>query len=171
MFDKTELESAPDTFKTYPPIGKEFDKETEVYSLQVAVEDCTGCDLCVSVCPAVSKEDPNYKAINMMAKAPIKEAEIDNWEFFNNLPDIDRTRVRAAQVKGSQFLRPLFEFSGACSGCGETPYIKLITQLWGDNMLIANATGCSSIYGGNLPSTPYSVNEHGRGPTLEQQLV
>jgi pyruvate-ferredoxin/flavodoxin oxidoreductase len=170
VFDKTELESAPDTFKTYPPIGKEFDKETEVYSLQVAVEDCTGCDLCVSVCPAVSKEDPNYKAINMMPKAPIKEAEIDNWEFFNNLPDIDRTRVRAAQVKGSQFLRPLFEFSGACSGCGETPYIKLITQLWGDNMLIANATGCSSIYGGNLPSTPYAKNEKGRGPTWSNSL-
>ena len=131
--------SAPSSFKTYPVVGKEFNKETEVYSLQVAVEDCTGCDLCVHMCPVSSKEDPNYKAINMMPKAPIKEQEIANWDFFINQPDLDRTRVNVAQVKGSQFLQPLFEFSGACSGCGETPYIKLVTQLYGENLLIANA--------------------------------
>jgi pyruvate-ferredoxin/flavodoxin oxidoreductase len=170
VIEKDALIAAPKSFKTYPPVGKEFNKETEVYSLQVAVEDCTGCDLCVHMCPVSSKEDPNYKAINMMPKAPIKEQEISNWEFFINQPDLDRTRVNAAQVKGSQFLRPLFEFSGACSGCGETPYIKLVTQLYGENMLIANATGCSSIFGGNLPSTPYAKNADGRGPAWSNSL-
>ena len=170
IFDRSELENAPETFKTYPPVGKEFDKETEVYSLQVAVEDCTGCDLCVQVCPAESKEIEDYKAINMVMKDEVKEAEIENWDYFVNLPELERTRVRLGQVKGSQFLQPLFEFSGACSGCGETPYIKLITQLWGENMLVANATGCSSIYGGNLPSTPYSVNARGRGPAWSNSL-
>ena len=170
VIDKDALKDAPPTFKTIAPIGRDFDREKEVYSLQVAVEDCTGCDLCVHMCPAVSKEDPNYKAINMMPKAPIKEQEIANWDFFVHQPEIDRTRVNGAQVKGSQFLRPLFEFSGACSGCGETPYIKLVTQLYGENMLIANATGCSSIFGGNLPSTPYAQNEKGRGPAWSNSL-
>jgi pyruvate-ferredoxin/flavodoxin oxidoreductase len=170
VIEKDALVGAPESFKTIAPIGKEFDKENEVYSLQVAVEDCTGCDLCVHMCPVSSKEDPNYKAINMMPKAPIKEQEIANWDFFINQPDIDRTRVNAGQVKGSQFLRPLFEFSGACSGCGETPYIKLVTQLYGENMLIANATGCSSIFGGNLPSTPYAKNDSGRGPAWSNSL-
>lgn len=170
VIDKDALAKAPDSFKTHTPIGRDFDREKEVYSLQVSVEDCTGCDLCVHMCPASSKEDPNYKAINMMPKAPIKEQEKENWEFFIHQPELDRTRVNAAQVKGSQFLRPLFEFSGACSGCGETPYIKLVTQLYGENMLIANATGCSSIFGGNLPSTPYSKNEQGRGPAWSNSL-
>jgi pyruvate-ferredoxin/flavodoxin oxidoreductase len=170
IFEKEALAGAPEGFKHMTPIGKEFDRENEVYSLQVSVEDCTGCDLCVQMCPAVSKEDPEHKAINMELKNPIKEFEVRNWDFFNAQEDIERTRVKAGSVKGSQFLKPLFEFSGACSGCGETPYIKLITQLWGDQMLIANATGCSSIYGGNLPSTPFAVNKEGRGPAWSNSL-
>jgi len=164
------LKDAPKDFMHYPPVGKDFDKETEAYSLQVAVEDCTGCDLCIQVCPAISKEDENYRAINMVERTSVLEKERENWDFFLNLPDLDRSRIKITNVKGSQFMQPLFEFSGACSGCGETPYLKLITQLYGEHMIVANATGCSSIYGGNLPSTPWSQTKEGRGPAWSNSL-
>ncbi len=170
VYPKEELNNAPESFLSYPPVGKDFDKENEAYTLQVAVEDCTGCDLCVQVCPAVSKEDENYKAINMVERTSVLEKEIENWDFFLNLPDMDRTRIKITNVKGSQFMQPLFEFSGACSGCGETPYLKLITQLYGEHMIVANATGCSSIYGGNLPSTPWAQSKKGRGPAWSNSL-
>jgi len=140
------------------------------YTLQVAPEDCTGCTLCVEICPAKSKSEVKHRAINMVAQPPIRESEASNWEYFLKIPETDRAVVSMAQVKDVQLLQPLFEFSGACSGCGETPYVKLMTQLFGDRMLIANATGCSSIYGGNLPTTPYCTNEEGRGPTWSNSL-
>ncbi|MDX1754335.1 MAG: thiamine pyrophosphate-dependent enzyme, partial [Salinimicrobium sediminis] len=143
---------------------------TDSYILQVSPEDCTGCDLCVAVCPAESKEVENFKAINMRSKLDVAEAENKNWDYFTSLPYYDRTELQITNVKGSQFLEPLFEFSGACSGCGETPYIKMLTQLYGDSIMIANATGCSSIYGGNLPTTPYKKNEFGRGPAWANSL-
>lgn len=164
------LETAPNFFKHTAPIGKEFIKEKESYTLQVAVEDCTGCNLCVEICPIESKTQPGHKAINMQDVLPLKETEKQNWDFFISLPDIDRTRVNRNTVKGSQLLEPLFEFSGACSGCGETPYLKLLTQLFGDRMIVANATGCSSIFGGNLPTTPWSKNKEGLGPAWANSL-
>lgn len=164
------LVDAPDFFKHTAPIGKEFFKDTESYTLQVAVEDCTGCNLCVETCPIESKTQPGHKAINMQDVLPLKETEKQNWDFFISLPDIDRTRVNRNTVKGSQLLEPLFEFSGACSGCGETPYLKLLTQLFGDRMIVANATGCSSIFGGNLPTTPWSKNAQGLGPAWANSL-
>jgi pyruvate-ferredoxin/flavodoxin oxidoreductase len=170
VYDKTALDAAPGTFKHVAPIGKEFFKDQEAYTLQVAVEDCTGCRLCVEVCPVEDRKQPGYKAINMQPQLPLKEQETANWDFFLSLPDIDRTRVNRQSVKGSQLLEPLFEFSGACSGCGETPYIKLLTQLFGDRMLVANATGCSSIFGGNLPTTPWTVNNEGCGPAWANSL-
>ncbi|MDE3251685.1 MAG: pyruvate:ferredoxin (flavodoxin) oxidoreductase [Bacteroidota bacterium] len=170
VYNNDLLTDAPDFFKHTAPIGKEFFKETESYTLQVAVEDCTGCNLCVEVCPIESKTQPGHKAINMQDVMPLKETEIRNWDFFISLPDIDRTRVNRATVKGSQLLEPLFEFSGACSGCGETPYLKLLTQLFGDRMIVANATGCSSIFGGNLPTTPWSSNAEGHGPAWANSL-
>ncbi len=165
-----ELNDAPETLKTVSPIGRPFNSENEKYILQVSPEDCTGCDLCVAVCPAESKEVENFKAINMHRKLDVKEAENANWDYFEKLPYYDRTELKTSNIKGSQFLEPLFEFSGACSGCGETPYIKLLTQLYGDSILIANATGCSSIYGGNLPTTPYKTNKFGRGPAWANSL-
>ncbi|MFH1005152.1 MAG: pyruvate:ferredoxin (flavodoxin) oxidoreductase [Bacteroidota bacterium] len=170
VYDKNILSSAPETYKYVRPIGKEFDREKEVYTLQVAVEDCAGCHLCVEYCPMSSKTDPKHKAINMVEQLPIREMEKKNWDFFLSIPEIDRARVNVGSVKGSQFLRPLFEFSGACAGCGETPYVKLLSQLFGDEMIIANATGCSSIYGGNLPTTPWAKNEYGRGPAWANSL-
>jgi len=170
VYDASQLEKAPDFFKHVAPIGKEFMKDTEAYTLQVAVEDCTGCNLCVEVCPIESKTEIGHKAINMQDVIPLKETEKKNWDFFLSLPDIDRTRISKTTVKGSQFLEPLFEFSGACSGCGETPYLKLLTQLFGDRMLVANATGCSSIFGGNLPTTPWSTNAAGNGPAWANSL-
>jgi pyruvate-ferredoxin/flavodoxin oxidoreductase len=140
------------------------------YSLQVAVEDCTGCELCVDFCPAKNKKETRLKAINMAEQMPIREQERVNWDFFLSIPDIDRKQINVTKVKDSQFLEPLFEFSGACSGCGETPYVKLVSQLFGDRTIIANATGCSSIYGGNLPTTPWAVNKDGRGPTWSNSL-
>jgi len=140
------------------------------YTIQVAPEDCTGCSLCVQVCPAKDKANPRHKAIDMVAQPPRLAAERANWDFFLNLPDPDRATVDAGTVKGTQFLPPLMEFSGACAGCGETPYIKLLTQLVGDRLVMANATGCSSIYGGNLPTTPYCVNQDGRGPAWANSL-
>ena len=166
---KEELFEAPLTMKHVPAKGRPFTKE-DSYVLQVSPEDCTGCDLCVEVCPAESKEIPGFKSINMRKKLDHDAVENLNWDFFINLPDYDRTQLSTSNVKGAQFLQPLFEFSGACSGCGETPYIKLITQLYGDSILIANATGCSSIYGGNLPTTPYRTNEFGRGPAWANSL-
>jgi len=165
-----ELANRPASLKAVAAKGRPFNKDEESYVLQVSPQDCTGCDLCVAVCPAVSKEDPDFKAINMHKKLKVEAVEDVNWDYFINLPDYNRTELQITNVKGSQFLEPLFEFSGACSGCGETPYIKLLTQLYGDSILIANATGCSSIYGGNLPTTPYKTNEFGRGPAWANSL-
>ena len=164
------LVNAPAGLKHVPAKGRPFDSKTESYILQVSPEDCTGCDLCVQVCPAESKEVAGVFAINLADKLEVEKVENENWDFFIDLPNYDRTKLITTNVKGSQFLEPLFEFSGACPGCGETPYIKMITQLYGDNMLIANATGCSSIYGGNLPTTPYTTNEFGRGPAWANSL-
>ena len=144
--------------------------EQDRYTLQVAPEDCTGCALCVEVCPVKSKSDASHKAINMAPQEPLREAERENWEFFLGLPEVDRSKLSHGQVKDLQLLQPLFEFSGACAGCGETAYIKLLTQLFGDRLYISNATGCSSIYGGNLPTTPYASNAQGRGPAWSNSL-
>ncbi|MGD0521966.1 MAG: pyruvate:ferredoxin (flavodoxin) oxidoreductase [Terracidiphilus sp.] len=158
----------PATFQWAKPKWKGMEQDR--YTLQVAPEDCTGCAVCVDVCPVKSKSDASHKAINMAPQAPLREAERDNWEFFMGLPEVDRAKLSHTQVKDIQLLQPLFEFSGACAGCGETAYIKLLTQLFGDRLYIANATGCSSIYGGNLPTTPYTSNPQGRGPTWANSL-
>ena len=168
VYDSSLLNNKPETFKSAKPRWREF--ETLRYTLQVAPEDCTGCKLCVEVCPAKSKTEVKHKAINMEPQAPLRQPESVNWEYFLSLPEFDRHRISHAQVKDSQLLEPLFEFSGACAGCGETPYIKLLTQLFGDRVMIGNATGCSSIYGGNLPTTPYTKNKDGRGPTWSNSL-
>jgi pyruvate-ferredoxin/flavodoxin oxidoreductase len=170
VYDREFLTEAPSFFKHVDPVGKEFFKDKEAYTLQVAVEDCTGCKICTEICPIESKTRPGHKAIDMMDVLPLKETEKTNWDFFLSLPDIDRTRVNKGTVKGSQLLEPLFEFSGACSGCGETPYLKLLTQLFGDRMITANATGCSSIFGGNLPTTPWTTNSEGHGPAWANSL-
>ena len=170
VYNNEHLKDAPAFFKHTAPIGKEFFKDQESYTLQVSVEDCTGCNLCVEACPIESKTQPGHKAINMVEVLQLKDTERVNWDFFLSLPDIDRTRVNRSTVKGSQLLQPLFEFSGACSGCGETPYIKLLTQLFGDRMMVANATGCSSIFGGNLPTTPWTKNSEGCGPAWANSL-
>jgi pyruvate-ferredoxin/flavodoxin oxidoreductase len=167
VFDGRLLEGAPTSFKSVEAKGAEF--KGLRYSLQVAPEDCTGCGICVSVCPAKDKSNASRKAINLAAQPPLRAAERDNYAFFLGLPDPDRTTLKL-DVKGSQFLRPLFEYSGCCAGCGETPYIKLLTQLFGDRALIANATGCSSVYGGNLPTTPYCTNGEGLGPAWNNSL-
>ena len=161
-------EKAPATLKWAKPKWKAMEQER--YTLQVAPEDCTGCAVCVEVCPVKSKSDASHKAINMAPQAPLREPERENWEFFVSLPEVDRSKLSHGQVKDIQLLQPLFEFSGACAGCGETAYIKLLTQLFGDRLYIANATGCSSIYGGNLPTTPYSHNAKGRGPAWSNSL-
>jgi pyruvate-ferredoxin/flavodoxin oxidoreductase len=161
-------DKAPATFQWAKPKWKAM--ENEHYTLQVAPEDCTGCAVCVEVCPVKSKSDASHKAINMALQLPLREAERDNWNFFLSLPETDRKKISHTQVKDIQLLQPLFEFSGACAGCGETAYIKLLTQLFGDRLYIANATGCSSIYGGNLPTTPYTSNAAGRGPTWANSL-
>jgi pyruvate-ferredoxin/flavodoxin oxidoreductase len=167
VYEPDLLADAPATFKSTDFRGAEY--KGKKYTLQVAPEDCTGCTLCVMICPAKDKSNPKHKAINMAPQMPLRESERDNFAFFLDLPEADRTNVKI-DVKGSQFLEPLFEFSGACAGCGETPYIKLLTQLFGDRALIGNATGCSSIYGGNLPTTPYAVNRDGRGPAWNNSL-
>ena len=169
VVDDALLVDADDIFKSIKAKGKHFE-ESERFSIQVAVEDCTGCSLCVEVCPGRNKNDPELKAINMRPKEPQLKEGIANWDYFLNLPEYDRSKLDHAKVKDSQFLQPLFEFSGACPGCGETPYIKLATQLFGDRMIVANATGCSSIYGGNLPTTPWSKNHEGRGPAWSNSL-
>ena len=160
--------NAPDSFQTLSWTGKDLPDHNMV--IQVAPDDCTGCGVCVDVCPARSKEMAKHKAINMEPVQPHLERERDNWDFFLTIPELDRSAVRHDQLKGSQLLLPLFEFSGACAGCGETPYIKLMTQYFGDRTLIANATGCSSIFGGNLPTTPYTTNQDGRGPAWSNSL-
>ncbi len=168
VYDAELLTGAPPTFKSAPARWKEF--KDKKYTLQAAPEDCTGCALCVEVCPVKSKTEAKRKAINMALQPPLRESERANWEFFLNIPDNDRCSLNFTQVKDNQLLKPLFEFSGACAGCGETPYIELITRFFGDRALIGNATGCSSIYGGNLPTTPYSVDVNGRGPTWNNSL-
>jgi pyruvate-ferredoxin/flavodoxin oxidoreductase len=168
VYDEEHLAGAPATFKSVPAAWK--DMKQRKYTLQVAPEDCTGCTLCVEVCPVKNKSEVKRRAINMVPQPPIRESEAANWEFFLGIPETDRSVLARNQVKDVQLLRPLFEFSGACSGCGETPYIKLMTQLFGDRMYIGNATGCSSIYGGNLPTTPYCTNAEGRGPTWSNSL-
>jgi pyruvate-ferredoxin/flavodoxin oxidoreductase len=162
------LETAPNGFKNAPINARGF-PETE-FTLEVYVEDCTGCTLCVEVCPATNPADRKQKAINMAPKAPILESARENIRFFEELPMNDRAAVNFSTVHGIQFLEPLFEFSGACAGCGETPYIKLLTQLFGDRLMVANATGCSSIYGGNLPTTPWTHNQAGKGPAWSNSL-
>jgi pyruvate-ferredoxin/flavodoxin oxidoreductase len=134
------------------------------YSIQVAPEDCTGCGICVEICPAKNKTETRLKALNMAPQPPLRAPEAENWEFFLKIPELDRRQIKTGTIRQQQVQEPLFEFSGACSGCGETPYLKLLSQLFGDRALIANATGCSSIYGGNLPTTPWSKNADGRGP-------
>jgi pyruvate-ferredoxin/flavodoxin oxidoreductase len=168
VYDTALLSKAPAEFKSTDAKFKEFTGMK--FTVQVSPEDCTGCGLCVEVCPAKDKTQAGRKAINMADQPPIRETENKNWEFFLSLPEIDRTRINVGTVKNSQLLQPLFEFSGACAGCGETPYLKLISQLFGDRMVVANATGCSSIYGGNLPTTPWSVNQDGRGPAWSNSL-
>ena len=174
IYDKKLLENAPKDFKYAAAKGKNL--QDKVFTIQVAPEDCTGCGACVNRCPAVerdaNKQPTGKKAINMVSQLNIRERENKNFEFFLSIPDAKPTDVPfdISTVKGSQLMRPLFEFSGACAGCGETPYVKLLTQLFGDRALIANATGCSSIYGGNLPTTPYCVNGEGRGPAWSNSL-
>ncbi|MFU8826861.1 MAG: pyruvate:ferredoxin (flavodoxin) oxidoreductase [Brevefilum sp.] len=169
VYPDSYLESAPATFKHINAKFREF-RDGWSYTVQVAPEDCTGCGMCVENCPAKDRANPSHKAINMMPQPPLREQEAENWAFFDAIPYPDRKSFSAHTVKNSQLLEPLFEFSGACAGCGETPYIKLATQLFGDRMVIANATGCSSIYGGNLPTTPYAVNTEGRGPAWSNSL-
>ncbi len=166
VYDAPLLSDAPPTFKHVP--FKDIDLRGE-YTIQVAPEDCTGCSVCVDVCPAKDKAHPERRALAMTFQAPLRDAERENYRFFIDLPEVDRTHIKN-DVKHVQLLQPLFEYSGACAGCGETPYLKLLTQLFGDRMVIANATGCSSIYGGNLPTTPYATNREGRGPAWANSL-
>ena len=168
VYDPAELAGAPAGF-----LSKEWrakDLPGMAMTIQVSPDDCTGCRICVETCPARDKQHPEHKSLDSLPKADHLERERENWEFFLTLPEIDRAKVQPATVKGSQMLQPLFEFSGACSGCGETPYLKLLTQLFGDRLLVANATGCSSIYGGNLPTTPWTTNGDGRGPAWANSL-
>jgi pyruvate-ferredoxin/flavodoxin oxidoreductase len=165
----SDLSDAPAGFKSMPAKWREF--PDKLYTIQVAVEDCTGCRLCVEVCPAKDKSNVSRKALNMQPQLPLRDSERVNWDYFLTLPDLHKNGLIAFNsVKNVQLLQPLFEFSGACAGCGETPYIKLLTQLFGDRAIIANATGCSSIYGGNLPTTPYTTNADGRGPAWSNSL-
>jgi pyruvate-ferredoxin/flavodoxin oxidoreductase len=166
--DDSDLASAPESFKHMPAKWRELPGKR--YTIQVAVEDCTGCRLCVEVCPAKDKSNVSRKALNMSPQLPLRESGRVNWDFFLKLPEVNKNALTFGSVKNVQLLQPLFEFSGACAGCGETPYIKLLTQLFGDRAIIANATGCSSIYGGNLPTTPYTINREGRGPAWSNSL-
>ena len=168
VYDAPMLHNAPRTFKSREARLPEW--KGLRYTLQVAVEDCTGCGICVDVCPARNKSEARLKAINMQPQAPLRETERENWNFFLSLPEFDRTKLANSNVREMQVEQPLFEFSGACAGCGETPYIKLLTQLFGDRLIIANATGCSSIYGGNLPTTPYTKDNNSRGPAWANSL-
>ncbi|MDJ0728682.1 MAG: pyruvate:ferredoxin (flavodoxin) oxidoreductase [Crocosphaera sp.] len=170
VYEEAALTNAPASFKSAP--AKDLDwKKTELkFTIQVAAEDCTGCGVCVDVCPAKNKSQPKLKAINMAPQLPIREQERENWDYFLSIPNPDRNTLKLNKISHQQMQEPLFEFSGACAGCGETPYIKLATQLFGDRMVVANATGCSSIYGGNLPTTPWTHNQEGRGPAWSNSL-
>jgi pyruvate-ferredoxin/flavodoxin oxidoreductase len=168
VYDPKELVGAPATFQSTDARAPEW--KGLKYTIQVAPEDCTGCVLCVDVCPAKNKTEVRLKAINMRPQAPLRAQERENWSYLLKIPDLDRRKVKVTQLRQQQVLRPLFEFSGACAGCGETPYLKMLTQLFGDRAVMANATGCSSIYGGNLPTTPYCVDHNGRGPTWNNSL-
>lgn len=167
-YEPTVLEGAPETFKAVDVRDREW--QGLKYTIQVAPEDCTGCALCVDVCPAKNKAALGFKAINMEPQPPLREQERENWDFFLNIPEMDRRSIKVNSIRQQQIQEPLFEFSGACAGCGETPYIKLVTQLFGDRTVVANATGCSSIYGGNLPTTPWAANKDGRGPAWSNSL-
>jgi len=169
VYDANLLARAPESYKHMPSKFKEF-SQGMAYTVQVAPEDCTGCTLCVEVCPAKDKSQTGRKALNMAPQPGLREQEAKNWDFFMSIPDLDRALINPSTIKNSQLLRPLFEFSGACSGCGETPYIKLVSQLFGDRAIVANATGCSSIFGGNLPTTPWAVDANGRGPAWSNSL-
>jgi pyruvate-ferredoxin/flavodoxin oxidoreductase len=168
IFPQEQLEGAPEGFQSKP--FKSRDLPDHLLSIAIAADDCTGCGICVDVCPAVSKSDPSHKSLDLVGALEHRDALRTSYEHFLTIPEIDRTKVRHDTVKGVAQLQPLFEFSGACSGCGETPYLKTLTQLFGDRMIIANATGCSSIFGGNLPTTPYTVNADGRGPAWANSL-
>jgi pyruvate-ferredoxin/flavodoxin oxidoreductase len=168
IYDPSYLENAPEGWLSANARWKDFPGQK--YTLSIAPEDCTGCGLCIEVCPAKDKSQVGRKAINLAPQPPIRERERVNWDYFLSLPEVDRTKISLKNVKNSQLLEPLFEFSGACAGCGETPYVKLLSQLYGDRIVIANATGCSSIYGGNLPTTPYAQNKDGRGPAWSNSL-
>jgi len=167
-YDGAALVGAPETFKAVPARDTEW-KDLQ-YTIQVSPEDCTGCGICVDVCPVKNKSAVNRKAINMEAQPPLLAAERENWNFFTEIPEMDRRNIKVSSIRQQQVQQPLFEFSGACTGCGETPYLKLISQLFGDRSVIANATGCSSIYGGNLPTTPWAKNAEGRGPAWSNSL-
>ncbi len=167
-YQADELVNAPETFKSTGAKDKDF--ANQKFTIQVAPEDCTGCTICVNICPAKNKSEPSLKAINMAKQLPLQEQERKNWDFFLSLPNPDRRSLKLNQIRQQQLQEPLFEFSGACAGCGETPYLKLLTQLFGDRAVIANATGCSSIYGGNLPTTPWTTNAQGRGPAWSNNL-
>jgi pyruvate-ferredoxin/flavodoxin oxidoreductase len=168
VYDSKELAGAPATFKSTEVRDKDW--AGLKYTIQVAPEDCTGCGICVDICPAKNKSETRLKAINMVAQPPLREPERENWDFFLKIPELDRRKIKNTNIRQQQIQEPLFEFSGACSGCGETPYLKLLSQLFGDRSVIANATGCSSIYGGNLPTTPWSKNNDGRGPAWSNSL-
>jgi pyruvate-ferredoxin/flavodoxin oxidoreductase len=167
-YDAKELKGAPKTFKSAECTIPEM--KGKKYTIQVAPEDCTGCGACAYNCPVKDKQNPNHKALDMTFQAPLRASEAENFDFFLKLPDVDATKVKLETLRSNQLVRPLFEYSGACQGCGETPYLKLLTQLFGDRMMIANATGCSSIYGGNLPTTPYAQRADGRGPAWSNSL-
>ncbi len=167
-YDESQLANAPATFKSTNVKDQDF--AGQKFTIQVAPEDCTGCGICVDVCPAKDKSMPSRKAINMEAQLPLREQERENWDFFLSLPNPDRRTLHLDRIRQQQWQEPLFEFSGACAGCGETPYVKLISQLFGDRTVVANATGCSSIYGGNLPTTPWAKNADGRGPAWSNSL-
>jgi len=168
VYDSKELAGAPATFKSCDARDKEF--QGMKYTIQVAPEDCTGCGVCVDICPVKNKSEARLKAINMVPQPPLRAPESENWEFFLKIPDLDRRKIKVSNIRQQQIQEPLFEFSGACSGCGETPYVKLVSQLFGDRAVVANATGCSSIYGGNLPTTPWAKNADGRGPAWSNSL-
>jgi len=168
VYDSKELAGAPATFKSCDARDKEW--AGMKYTIQVAPEDCTGCGVCVDICPVKNKSEVRLKAINMVPQPPLRFPEKENWEFFLNIPDLDRRKIKVGTIRQQQVQEPLFEFSGACSGCGETPYVKLVSQLFGDRAVVANATGCSSIYGGNLPTTPWAKNADGRGPAWSNSL-
>ncbi|MFP4418439.1 MAG: pyruvate:ferredoxin (flavodoxin) oxidoreductase [Chitinispirillaceae bacterium] len=167
-FDQSEAQDAPPSFRSTPvKAGKLKGRQ---FTIQVSAEDCTGCQLCVQVCPAKNKKEPKLRALNMKEKEPIRELQKQNWQYFLRIPESDRAQLQLSAVRDVQYLQPLFEFNGACAGCGETPYVKLLSQLFGDRSIIANATGCSSIYGGNLPATPWTTDTAGRGPAWSNSL-